>query len=146
MNAFIEKNRKLLKFYCIALRLSGWLLLTLGLCSYAITIVMVRTLGVRAYSAAAINMPLGLTLIPFGLLGLGIAQLIRYLADYNSKPAFILRHAGKFLYAYVVVILVIMIIRNLFAIKYLMAGDINNAQLLNFRQPSLQSFYLQPRP
>ncbi len=132
MNAFIEKNKKLLKFYCIALRLSGWLLLTIGLCSYAITIVMVGTLGMQSFEVASVNMPLQpLYLIPFGLLGLGIAQLIRYLADYDSKPGFILRHGSKFLYAYVIVILVVMIIRNLITI-HLMSGDIKNAPLLYF--------------
>ena len=133
MNTFIEKNKKLLNFYYIALRLSGWILLTLGLCSHAITIVMARTLGFENFTVAAINVPLGaLHLILFGLLGLAIAQLIRYLSVHNSKPGFILRHGDKFLYAYVVIALIVVVIRNVRTIQYLLTYDINNAQILYF--------------
>ncbi len=82
MNTFIQKNKKLLKFYYIALRLSGWILLTLGVSSYAITFVLVKNLGPKAFAVTAINMPLRSShLILFGILGLGIAQLIQYLFD-----------------------------------------------------------------
>ncbi len=133
MNAFIQKNKKLLKFYYTALRLSGWILLTLGVCSYAITIVLARNLGAKAFGATALNMPLRAShLILFGLLGLGIAQLIQYLFDSKSKPGFILRHGNKFLYIYVILTLIVMAMRNVYAIKYLLYADIANAQILFF--------------
>jgi len=131
MNAFIQKNKKLLKFYYIALRLSGWILLTLGVCSYAIIIVLGRTLRVEAIVATSINIRLGGShLILFGLLGLGIAQLIKYLYDSKSKAGFILRHGNKFLYLYVIAILILMVIRNVYTIKYLSSIDIEHEQLL----------------
>ncbi|MHC4525690.1 MAG: hypothetical protein ACYSU8_09185 [Planctomycetota bacterium] len=42
MNAFIEKNMKLLKFFHAALRLSGWLSLALGLFSPIVLIVVAK--------------------------------------------------------------------------------------------------------
>lgn len=133
MSTFIQKNKKLLEFYYIALRLSGWILLTLGVCGSAIVIVIVRNLGVEAFSVTMINMPLrALHLILFGLLGLGIAQLIQYLYDPKSKAGFILRHGNKFLYLYVVALLIVMIIRNVRTIKYLSYADIEHGQLLFF--------------
>ena len=133
MNAFIEKNQKLFKFYYIALRLSGWILLTLGVCGYALTIILVRNLGIKAYGAIAINMPLrSLHLILFGILGLGIAQLIQYLHGEKSEPGFILRHGSKFLYAYVALILAVMIMRNVTTVMHLQNSDVKNASLLYF--------------
>jgi len=133
MNTFIEKNRKFLKFYHVALRLSGWILLTLGLCSYGIAILIARNLGPTVLGVTALNMPLSsLDLILFGLLGLGIAQLIHYLFDCDCKPGFILRHGSKFLYAYVILILIMVAIRNIYTVKYLIDSDIKNSQSLFF--------------
>ncbi len=133
MNTFIEKNRTWLKFYHAALRLAGWLLLTLGVCSFGITMILVRNLGVEAFAVTAMNMPLRSSeFILFGLLGLGIAQLIRYLFDSDCQPGFILRHGGKFLYGYVVLILIYMTIRSVGTIQYLMNSDVENAQSLFF--------------
>jgi len=128
---FIESNKKFLKFYYAALRLSGWILLTLGLCSYGITILIARNLGPTALGVTALNMPLkSLEFILFGLLGLGIAQLIRYLFDCDCKPGFILKHGSKLIYAYVILILIVMAIRNIYTIQYLIHSDIENSQSL----------------
>ena len=133
MNAFIKKNEKLLKFYHVALRLSGLLLLTLGLCSYGIVIIMTRTLGAEAIGVATINLPLrSLHLILFGLLGIGIAQLIHYLYDHNYKPGFILRHGDKFLYTYIILAFTAQVIRHVFAAKFLADSDIENSYILYF--------------
>lgn len=133
MNAFIQKNKKLLKFYYAALRLSGWILLTLGTCSYALIIVLSRTLGLEAFSATTVNMPLrSLHLILFGLLGLGIAQLIQYLFDSNSEPGFILRHGNKFIYIYVILTLISMVFRNVYAAQHLFDTHIKNAEFLYY--------------
>lgn len=133
MKTFIEKYKKLLKFYHIALRLSGWLLLILGICSYGIKLILVKNLGASTMGIMALNMPLGsFDFILFGLLGLGIAQLIRYLFDSECSPGCILRHGGTFLYAYVVLILIVMAIRFVFTMDYLRDSDIQNAQSLFF--------------
>ena len=133
MNEFIEKNKKLLKFYHAALRLSGWFLLTLGLCSYGIIIILARNLGSKAFGVAASNIPLkSLNLILFGLLGLGIAQLTRYLYDRNYKPGCILRHGDKFLYIYIILIFAVMLARNIFTVKYMADSNIENSNTLYF--------------
>ncbi len=131
MNSFIEKNKKFLKFYYAALRLSGWFLLTLGLGGYGITLLIVQNLGVKAMGIASLNMPISsLDFIFFGLLGLGIAQLIRYLFDENCKSGFILKHGAKFLYAYVILMFAIMALRILFTSGYMKSSDFQNAQSL----------------
>lgn len=142
MNTFIKKNEKFLKFYYIALRLSGWILLTLGISSFAITIILTSYLGPEAFGVTAINMPLrSLHLILFGILGLGIAQLIKYLYIDTSKPGFVLRHGSKFLYIYVALILGVMVMRNVITITYLQSGDIKNAKIL-FLSTSITSLVL----
>ena len=61
-----------------------------------------------------------------------ITQLIQYLFDSKSKPGFILRHGNKFLYIYMILALIVMVMRNVYAIKYLLYADIANAQILFF--------------
>jgi len=120
MNAFIRKNEKLLKFYYVVLRLSGWLLLTFGLCSSVIFIVLARNYDpwiteqmLKITSLSCFN------LMFLGLLGIGLAQLIRYLFDSNYKPGLILRHGDKFIYAYVIIVLIMAIIHFVHFIQYL---------------------------
>jgi hypothetical protein len=43
--------------------------------------------------------------LPTGLVALGIAQLIRYLLETDSKPDWILRNADKLLYTYTVILI-----------------------------------------
>ncbi len=130
MKTFIEDYKKLLQFYDAALRLSGWLLLTLGVCSFVITLILVRSLGTQAFAVTAINMPLKPSeFILFGLLGLGIAQLIRYLLT-DCKPGFILRHGCKLLYIYALVIFYFTLMRNIYTIVYLKNADTENTASL----------------
>lgn len=131
MNTFIEQHKSFLKFYYGAIRLSGWILLTLGLGGVVISLIIVRNLGATAQGIASINMPLTSGFILFGLLGLGIGQLIRYMVDPDCRQGFILRHGGKFIYAYVMLIFVLMITRNLIAFKY----------VLNTETPTAHSVY-----
>lgn len=130
MNAFIEQYKKLFKFYYTALRLSGWLLLILGFCSFIVTMILVRMLGAQAFAVTAINMPLKPSeFILFGLLGLGIAQLIRHLLT-DCKPGFILCHGCKLLYAYALLIFYFTVMRNICTIVYLRNSDAENAPSL----------------
>ena len=127
MNTFIEKNRKLLKFYYAAIRLSGWVLLTLGSGMYVIFLLITRNLGLSGLDSTSLNTSLkSLEFILFGLLGLGIAQLIRYLTYPDFKSGFILRHGSKFLYAYVVLSFVMYVIRYLVAIQSISNSDTSN--------------------
>ncbi len=107
MNTFIKKNEKFLKCSFAALRFSGWFLLVFGLYCPVISIVLLRNYKPGISEEMSITMLLiYLTLMFFGLLGIGLAQLIRYLLDSNYKPGFILRHGDKFVYVYVVLTLI----------------------------------------
>ncbi len=95
MNEFIEKNRRLLKIYCISARIIGWVLL-----------ITTGTWTVRAlsgYSSFSIPFVMPITIfihILVGLVVLGVAQFIRYLFETEYKPGSILRHGEKILYLY----------------------------------------------
>ena len=103
MNAFIEQNKKLLKFYYTVLRLSGWLLLALGLFSPIVLIVLAKNSDPQEMKSILLYTPLNcFTLLFLGLFGIGLAQLIRYLFDSDYKPGFVLRHGNKIIYVYVV--------------------------------------------
>ena len=142
MNAFIQKNKKLLKFYYTALRLSGWSLLSLGVFSIPISLIFVRFLDPKSIGAISIMAPLRTSnLILFGILGLGIAQLIRYLSERKSKRGFLLRHVNKFLYIYVLLAFIVMVMGNVYAIKYMLYGDVVTSQPL-FISTLITSFVL----
>ena len=95
MNEFIEKYRRLLKIYCVAARIIGWvLLITTGTWT-------VSTLS--GYSSFSIPFIMPITIfirILVGLVILGVAQFIRYLFETEYKPGWILRHGEKILYLY----------------------------------------------
>ena len=133
MNAFVQQHKTLLKFYHSALRLSGWILLIVGICNYPITMLLARTLDVHTFSLVSISLPLRMfPLILFGLLGLAIAQLIQYLVDSTSKPGLLVRHGSKFLCIYVVLMLIMVPISNFHIIRYISSVDIPNTQRLFF--------------
>ena len=95
MNEFIEKNKGLLRTYCVAARIIGWvLLITAGTWT-------VSTLS--GYSSFSLPFVMPITIfirILVGLVILGVAQFIRYLFETEYKPGWILRHGEKILYLY----------------------------------------------
>lgn len=95
MNEFIEKNRRLLKIYCVAARIIGWvLLITAGTWT-------VSTLSGHMSFSRPVVMPITIFIrILVGLVILGVAQFIRYLFETEYQPGFILRHGEKILYLY----------------------------------------------
>jgi hypothetical protein len=95
MNEFIEKNKGLLKFYCIAARIIGWVLL--------ITAGKWTVSSLSGYSSFSIPFVMPITIfirILIGLVLLGVAQFIRYLFETEYKPGWILCHGEKILYLY----------------------------------------------
>ena len=104
MNEFIEKNRRLLKIYCVAARIIGWLILILG--GIGILTLLVKQWQVGWSHGVAIEGSLGIfqrswfALMSYGLAALGVAQFIRYLFDRNYQPGWILRYADKILYVF----------------------------------------------
>ena len=109
MDEFIEKNRRLLHFYCETLRTIGSVILILGLLgSCAMTIIaLLSKFGYwPAPAAKSFNMfiiawlPSYLKAIVFWIGILGLPQFIRYLVERNYKPGWILRHGDIFFYLY----------------------------------------------
>ncbi len=107
MNEIIEKNRRLLRFCCDALRSIGQVVLILGLLSVCAitTLVLLSKFGnwhaPECFKMFIAMLPLGaFNIIFIGIGILGLAQFIRYLVERNYKPGWILRHGEKILYLY----------------------------------------------
>ena len=112
MNEFIEKNRRLLHFYCETLRTIGSVILILGLLGgCAMTIFkLVTKFGYwhapKSYEMVISLMPIGaFNIIFYGLAILGLVQFIRYLVEEDYKPGWILRHGDMFFYLYALFII-----------------------------------------
>lgn len=113
MNEIIEKNRRLLHFYCEILRTIGSLILILGLIGgFALTIFkLVTKFGYwhapKSYEMVISVMPLSaFSIIFYGLGILGLVQFIRYLVEEDYKPGWILRHGYMFFNLYALFIIV----------------------------------------
>ena len=110
IQTFIEKNRKLLLFYYWAMRIGGWLFLS---------IVFLAAAGKSFALATRIgdwqefnrflqhDVPWGTFTngLPTSLLFLGMSQFIRYLLKTDHKPDWILRNADKLLYTYTAILI-----------------------------------------
>jgi len=108
MNEFIEKNRGLLKFYCVAAQSTALVLLILTPIFIVATIFSQgRISGVRGWPDL-IYLLLRLLLIyivPCSL-ALLVAQFIKCLTEEDYKPGWILRHATAILYLCAVLVAV----------------------------------------
>lgn len=120
MNEFIEKNRRLLKFYCVVARIIGWALLLLPI----IFIIWMLLTGSSTFRSFLSGLPpyyaerlwhwqafphwhrqvdllsLVIRFVLPGLLALGLAQFIRYLFERDYHPGWILRCGEGILYLY----------------------------------------------
>lgn len=103
---FIEKNKGLLRVYSIGLWVLGWLVLfSVGLYAVYLRTWIVHNYEkyeampqvIYAYLISALHIPGS---ILFGLIMLGIAQLITCLVDIEHNPGRILRHGHTILYLY----------------------------------------------
>ncbi|MHC4386119.1 MAG: hypothetical protein ACYSUG_03920, partial [Planctomycetota bacterium] len=107
MNAFIEKNRGLLKTCCVAAKIYGWILLSLGSVTlianfYALT-TRIGDWAMFWYFFKTDVPWQNIHNITIGLLALGIGQFIRFVYDNNYQPNWVLRNAIRLLYIYTVV-------------------------------------------
>ena len=107
MNEFIEKNRALLKLYCIVARIIGWLLMIGGFFWFGLTFSAVDIYNnerpdVLLYGISSMLFDF---ILP-GLIALGVMQFIRYLFENTSKPGRILRNADRLFYMYAVFLIV----------------------------------------
>jgi len=109
MNEFIEKNRQLLKFYCTAARIFGWVLLCGGTIWFLMFVLLTlavddaageigwpHTLDNFVYSISSYVYEFAM----LGLVALLVAQLIRYMLEIKYTPGHILRFGDKILYIY----------------------------------------------
>ena len=146
MNEFIEKNKRLLKFYCITTRIIGWALLLLP-----VIIVIWSLLTNTSRFGDFLSWPphiekhlfhrqafpltdgqvdllsLVIRFVLPGLLMLGLAQFIRYLSEKNYRPGWTLRCGEAILYLYAVLIiarvfLIYVLGPGLQANKYIVGG------------------------
>jgi len=107
MNEFIEKNRRLFVFYCVAARIIGWLFLIVPPMMVGVKFLSGTLTDSRHPSYSLfIHIQATLNIMLLGLVALGIAQFIRYLCERQYQPAWILRNADKILYIYAVVLVV----------------------------------------
>lgn len=102
MNELIEKNRGLLRFYCIAARTIGWILIIVGPLSAIVSLFIGLPGGerLRPYMLYRLSEQLILGFVLLGLVMLSLAQFVRYLYENDYQPGWILRHGDKVLYLY----------------------------------------------
>jgi hypothetical protein len=110
IQAFVEKNRKLLSFYYWAARIGGWVLLSVACAAVAgHSLALATRIGDlnEFHRYCQHDVPWGMFeyFIPTGLMVLGVAQLIRYLLESEYRPGWILRNADKLIYVYTAVLL-----------------------------------------
>ncbi len=102
MNELIEKTRGLLRFYCIAARTIGWILIIVGPLSAIVSLFVGLPGGerLRPYMLYRLSEQLILGSVLLGLVMLSLAQFVRYLYENDYQPGWILRHGNKVLYLY----------------------------------------------
>ncbi len=110
IQTFIEKNRKLLRFYYWVMRVGGWMFLGLALLAAAgHSVALVSRISdwdeFQRYWQFDVPWATFTNGLPTGLLVLGMAQLIRYLLETDRKPGWILRNADKLLYTYTAILI-----------------------------------------
>jgi len=115
MNEFIEKNRRLLKFYCTAARIFGWVLICGGTIWFLMFVLV--TLAVSD-AAGEIGWPYTLDnfvystssfvfeFVMLGLIAFLVAQLIRYMLESKYTPGYVLQFGDKILYTYAALLIV----------------------------------------
>ena len=112
MNEFIEKNRRLLRFFCFAAQIIGWMLL-LGGAIWFILFASGQSRRIERPDAIlyAISSMLFDFMLP-GLIALGLTQLIKYLFEIDYKPGCILRNGDRIFYMYAVFLIVNAFLRH----------------------------------
>ena len=128
MNEFIEKNKGLLHFYCVAARTIGWSLLIV-----AVVVVLVKLLSgfpkYASYMWFHLCQQVTMSFVLLGIVLLGLSQFVRYLYENDYQPGWLLRHGNKVLYLYAVALIIspvlqyyfqMTVIRNVSAVSFLL--------------------------
>jgi hypothetical protein len=129
MNEFIEKNKGLLKFYCVTARIIGWLLIILSAMP-SVLIPYIAHRGLRFYEYSPEMFPMLDALLevlfgrlPLGVIVLGVAQLIRYVSERQYQPGWLLRHGTGVLYLFAVLMFMGPVIRYCFLLPAIKPVD-----------------------
>jgi len=121
-NSFIEQNKPLLKFYCGAARLTGWILISTSSLVIGGNLVALssRLSDWEAFKDYLPYFPLEVCfhILPTGLLALGVAQFIKYVFDKEYQPHWILRNAHTILYLYAALTITYSIAPLLLGVNY----------------------------
>ena len=133
MNEFIEKNKGLLKFYCVAAQIIGWVLVILSAMP-ALLIPYIISGVFHEYPDDILPL-LGALLeilfgrLPLGVIVLGVAQLIRYVSESEYQPGWLLRNGTRILYLFAVLMLVGPVIRYCFILPAMEPVDIFSTEM-----------------
>jgi hypothetical protein len=106
MNKFIEKNKGLLKIYCITAQISGLLLVVAPVIGIVIGILTGSvSKGHRPHIPDIIQISyviqaVVLNCVFLGLVALCVAQFIKYVFESQDQPGLLLRIGDKILYVY----------------------------------------------
>ena len=105
MNEFIEKNKGLLHFYCVAARTIGWSLLIV-----AVVVVFVKLFSgfpkYASYMWFHLCKQVTMSFVLLGIVLIGLSQFVRYLYENDYQPGWLLRHGNKVLYLYAVALII----------------------------------------
>jgi len=116
MNEFIEKNRGLLRFYCITAQITGLLLLIVPGIGIAVEIISGSTPNGHRFYIPYMIQAVVLNFMFLGLVALGVAQFIRYVFERHGEPGLILRFGDKVLYIYAGLVILGSVVQYLFQI------------------------------
>jgi hypothetical protein len=137
MNEFIEKNRRLLRIYCIAARIFGWVLVILS----AMPVLSIPFISIAKPAffhefllpeiPKMLNNLLGVLfgLLLLGVIVLGIAQLMRYVSESEYQPGWLLRHGTGVLYIFAVLMFAGSVIRHIFLLPAIKPVDIFSIEM-----------------
>ena len=137
MNEFIEKNRRLLMFYCIAARIIGWVIVILSVMP-ALSILFFFIVKPAFFHEfllptmpKVLNNLLGVLfdLLLLGVIVLGVAQLIRYVSESKYQPGWLLRHGTGILYLFAVLKFVGSVVRYFFLLPAITPIDSVSIQI-----------------
>jgi len=96
MIEFIEKNRRLLKFYCVGARTIGWILLLSTPIRIALMLLLSGGSWPEGYGDPLnyILSPSSISLVMFGVVVLGVGQFIRYVFETEYEQGMIFNSSG----------------------------------------------------
>ena len=138
MNEFIEQNKRLLKFYCTAAQIIGWLLIVGGIFWFILTASSYETnLAERPEGLMYLISSMLFDFVLPGLIALGVMQFIRYVFGDTGKPGRLLGMADWLFYLYAVFLILKTYFKYvLYSVWYAEAISLETSRLL-FVQPFL---------